>query len=94
VTNGPGWRAAVTSFLVLFTAEWGDLSQLLTAGLVARYQQPVPVFVGSFAALAMVSGTAVLLGRTLVKRVRLALLRYVGAAVCAVLAVVTAASLA
>lgn len=90
----PGWHAAATSFLVLFTAEWGDLSQLLTAGLVARYQQPVPVFVGSFAALAVVSGTAVLLGRTLVKRVRLALLRYVGAAVCAVLAVVTAASLA
>ena len=30
-----GWRAAGASFLVLFAAEWGDLSQLLTAGLVA-----------------------------------------------------------
>ena len=29
-------RVLVTSFVVLFTAEWGDLSQLLTAGLAAR----------------------------------------------------------
>ena len=29
-------RAAVTSFLVLFAAEWGDLSQIVTAGLAAR----------------------------------------------------------
>src|SRR3954449_12665732 len=34
-------RAAGTSFLVLFAAEWGDLSQLLTAGLVARGGHPV-----------------------------------------------------
>ncbi|MGH3728721.1 MAG: TMEM165/GDT1 family protein [Micromonosporaceae bacterium] len=88
-----GWRAFGTSFLVLFTAEWGDLSQLLTAGLVARYGQPVPVFLGSLLALAVVSGAAVLLGRALVKRVSLVLVRYVGAAVCAVLAVVTAVDL-
>ena len=85
-----GWRAAGTSFLVLFTAEWGDLSQLLTAGLVASGKAPVPVFIGSWLALAAVSGTAVLLGRWLLKRVRLSLVRYVAAGICAVLAVVTA----
>jgi putative Ca2+/H+ antiporter (TMEM165/GDT1 family) len=85
-----GWRAAGTSFLVLFTAEWGDLSQLLTAGLVASGKAPVPVFIGSWLALAAVSGTAVLLGRWLLKRVKLSLVRYVAAGICAVLAVVTA----
>ena len=85
-----GWRAAGTSFLVLFTAEWGDLSQLLTAGLVASGKSPVPVFVGSWLALAAVSGAAVLLGRWLLQRVRLSLVRYVAAGVCTVLAVVTA----
>lgn len=87
-----GWRAAGTSFLVLFAAEWGDLSQLLTAGLVASGQPAVPVFVGSWAALAVVAGSAVLLGRWLMKRIRLSLVRYVGAAVCGVLAVITVVS--
>ena len=37
----------VASFLVLFAAEWGDLSQLLTLSLVAKYDDPVSVFVGA-----------------------------------------------
>jgi putative Ca2+/H+ antiporter (TMEM165/GDT1 family) len=85
----PGWRSALTSFLVLFTAEWGDLSQLLTAGLVASGRPPVPVFIGSWAGLAVVSGVAILLGRWLLKRVKLSLVRYVGAAVCMILAIIT-----
>jgi Ca2+/H+ antiporter, TMEM165/GDT1 family len=85
-----GLRAAGASFLVLFTAEWGDLSQLLTAGLVASGNSPVPVFFGSWLALVVVSGLAVLLGRWLLKRVRLSIVRYIAAVVCAVLAVVTA----
>jgi putative Ca2+/H+ antiporter (TMEM165/GDT1 family) len=85
-----GWRAAGASFLVLFTAEWGDLSQLLTANLVASGRPAVPVFVGAWLALATVSGAAVLLGRWLLRRVRLTLLRYLAAAVCATLALITA----
>ena len=38
----------------------------------------------------MVSGAAVVLGRVLLRRVRLSVVRYVGATVCAVLAVITA----
>lgn len=91
---GSPWRAAGTSFLVLFTAEWGDLSQLLTAGVVARYQDPVSVFTGSLLALAVVSGAAVLLGRWIVTRVSLVLVRYLGAAVCGALAVLTVVGLA
>ena len=83
-----GLRAVGTSFLVLFLAEWGDLSQLLTAGLVVRYEQPLSVGVGAFLALAVVSGLAALLGRQLLRRVRLATIRRVGGTVCLVVAAV------
>ena len=84
-----GWRAAAASFLVLFTAEWGDLSQLLTAGLVASGRPAGAVFLGSWAGLAVVSGAAVLLGRLVLRHIRLSVVRYVAAGVCAVLAVIT-----
>src|SRR3954447_19280871 len=64
-------RAAVTSFLVLFAAEWGDLSQILTANLAAKYEDPVAVFIGSWAALASVAGVAVLGGRVVLRVVPL-----------------------
>jgi Ca2+/H+ antiporter, TMEM165/GDT1 family len=83
-------RAAGTSFGVLFLAEWGDLSQLLTAGLAARYHDPVSVFVGSWLALVVVAALAVVLGRTLMRFVRLATIRRVGAVVCVLLAGVAA----
>lgn len=81
-----GLRVVATSFGVLFLAEWGDLSQLLTAGLAARYSDPVSVFTGSLAALVVVAGLAVVLGRTLLRFVRLATIRRVGAVVCLLLA--------
>lgn len=84
-----GWKAVVASFLVLFAAEWGDLSQLLTASLVARYEDPVSVFLGAWTALLAVSGIAVLVGRVLLRHLRLSVLHYVGATVCLVLAALT-----
>jgi Ca2+/H+ antiporter, TMEM165/GDT1 family len=85
-----GLRAVATSFLVLFLAEWGDLSQILTAGLAARSGDPVSTFAGAWTALLVVSGLGALLGRALLVRLRLATVRRIGAGVCAVLAVVTA----
>jgi Ca2+/H+ antiporter, TMEM165/GDT1 family len=86
-TNG-GWRAFAASFVLLFTAEWGDLSQLLIAGLVASGQPPTAVFVGALAATVGVAAAAILLGRWILRRVRLTVVRYLAAGVCAVLAVV------
>ncbi|WP_435741864.1 TMEM165/GDT1 family protein [Nocardioides sp. SYSU DS0663] len=80
-----GWRAVLASFLVLLAAEWGDLSQLLTISLVARYEEPLAVFAGALAALLAVSGLAVIVGRTLMRYVPLHVLFYAGAAVCLVL---------
>ena len=84
-----GWRAVLASFLVLFAAEWGDLSQLLTISLVAKYEEPVAVFVGALGALLVVSGLAVAVGRQLQRFVKLHVLHYVGAGVCLLLAAVT-----
>ncbi|MGY2078640.1 TMEM165/GDT1 family protein [Modestobacter sp. SYSU DS0657] len=81
-------RAAAISFGVLFAAEWGDLSQLATAGLAARYEEPLSVFVGSWAALLVVSGLAAFLGRKLADRLPVALIRRVAAVLFAVFAVV------
>lgn len=89
-----GLRAAGASFVVLFLAEWGDLSQLLTAGLVARTEDPVSVFAGAWAALLLVSAVGAVLGRALLKRIRLGTIQRVGAGVCAVLFTVTALELA
>ena len=84
-----GFKVVVTSFLVLFAAEWGDLSQLLTISLVAKYDDPVSVFLGAWGALLAVSGLAVIVGRLLLQRVRLSVLHYVGAAVCVLMAALT-----
>ncbi len=88
-----GLAAVATSFVVLFAAEWGDLSQLLTASLVARYAEPISVFTGAWLALLTVSGLAVLSGRLLLRHLRLSLVHYVGAAVCVSLAGITTYSL-
>jgi putative Ca2+/H+ antiporter (TMEM165/GDT1 family) len=84
-----GFRVVVTSFLVLFAAEWGDLSQLLTISLVAKYSDPVSVFLGAWGALLAVSGLAVIVGRVLLNHVKLSVLHYVGATVCVLMAGLT-----
>jgi len=84
-----GLSAAVASFVVLFAAEWGDLSQLLTISLVAKYHQPASVFIGAWGALLTVSGLAVLAGRFLLRHLRLSTVHYAGAAVCLILEGIT-----
>jgi len=90
VATKTGGAAILASFLVLFAAEWGDLSQLLTISLVGKYDEPIAVFIGAWGALLAVSGLAVVAGRLLLRRVRLSLIHYIGAAVCLMLAGITA----
>jgi putative Ca2+/H+ antiporter (TMEM165/GDT1 family) len=84
-----GLKAVATSFVVLFLAEWGDLSQLFTASMVLRYEEPLSVFVGAFAALAAVSALAALLGRALLTRIHLSTIRRIGGGVCLLIAALT-----
>lgn len=81
-----GLRSVVASFLLIFAAEWGDLSQILTLNLVAKYGGPVSAFIGSWAALLVVSGLAVVGGRVLLRYMRLSVLHYIAAVVCVVFA--------
>ncbi len=71
----------VTAFVVIFLAEWGDLTQLLTANLAAKYHAPLPVAAGSVLALWAVAGIAVAGGQSLLKFVNIATVRKVTAVV-------------
>jgi putative Ca2+/H+ antiporter (TMEM165/GDT1 family) len=55
----------LTAFMVVFVAEWGDLSQLATAAFQARYREPLIVFTAATLALWAVSAIAVVLGNRL-----------------------------
>ncbi|MET0793270.1 MAG: TMEM165/GDT1 family protein [Polyangiaceae bacterium] len=57
--------AFAKSFVVVFLAELGDLTQLGTAALAARFRSPLTVFVSSASALVAVGAIAVFLGNRL-----------------------------
>jgi Ca2+/H+ antiporter, TMEM165/GDT1 family len=78
-----GRRIALGAFTVIVVAELGDLTQILTANLVARYHAPLSVFVGSAAALVTVMGVGVLGGRALLRALPLATIRRVAGVVLA-----------
>jgi putative Ca2+/H+ antiporter (TMEM165/GDT1 family) len=82
-------RAALTSFGVLFAAEWGDLSQVLTASFAAKYGDAVAVFVGALLALWIVAGLAIIGGRALLRVVPLDWVRRAAAVAFGVIAVIT-----
>jgi putative Ca2+/H+ antiporter (TMEM165/GDT1 family) len=84
-------RIALTAFAVVFVAEWGDLTQILTVNLAARYHAPLSVGLGALAALWAVAGLAVTAGR-LLGRLPVAVLRRVTAGVLLVLAALSLAA--
>lgn len=90
--KGPltGYRAALVSFGIIFAAEWGDLSQILSAGLVAQGKDPVGVFVGSWAALVAVSGLGVIVGKRLTAYISVTVVRQIGGGLCLLLSLLTA----
>src|SRR5690606_36392118 len=70
-------RATVIgSFGLVVLAEWGDLTQLATAGLAARGDSPLSTGIGALLALAAVAGLAATFGRQLVARVPIARINY------------------
>jgi putative Ca2+/H+ antiporter (TMEM165/GDT1 family) len=74
-------RVVTTAFIVIFLAEWGDLTQILTANLAARYHSPLSVAVGSVLALWAVAGVAVVGGQSLLRFINIKALRIVTAVV-------------
>jgi putative Ca2+/H+ antiporter (TMEM165/GDT1 family) len=91
--SAPFLRIVATSFGVLFAAEWGDASQIATAGLVARHRgvaHAVATGLGAWLALVTVATIAVLAGRIVVRRVPLRLVHRVAGVLFAAFAVLAA----
>lgn len=74
-------RVAVTAFLVIFLAEWGDLTQILAANLAAHYHDPFSVGVAALVALWAVAALAVVAGQSVLRLVNIATVRIVTAVV-------------
>ncbi|MFE7098232.1 TMEM165/GDT1 family protein [Streptomyces erythrochromogenes] len=81
------WKVSGAGFMLILVAEFGDLTQIMTANLAARYDDPVSVGIGAVLALWAVAGIGILGGRTLMKYVPLRLITKIAAAVMAALAV-------
>lgn len=79
-------RVAATGFAVVLVAEFGDLTQIMTANLAARYHDPLAVGIGAVLALWAVAGLAIAGGRTLLRYVPMVLVQRVAAALMLVLA--------
>ena len=76
-----GRRVVTTAFIVIFLAEWGDLTQILTANLAAHYHSPLSVGVGAVLALWAVAALAVIGGQSVLRFVNLRTVRVVTAVV-------------
>jgi putative Ca2+/H+ antiporter (TMEM165/GDT1 family) len=79
-------RVSSTAFLVILVAEFGDLTQILTANLAARYHDPISVGIGAVAGLWAVAGLAIVGGRGLLKVVPITVITRVAALFMLVLA--------
>lgn len=73
--------AALTAASVVGLAEFGDLTQLATAGIATRYESAVAVALGAWCALASVAALAVTAGNWIVQHVRLAVVQRVAGVV-------------
>jgi putative Ca2+/H+ antiporter (TMEM165/GDT1 family) len=71
-----GARTVGTAFAVIFIAEWGDLTQILTANLAARYDDPLGVGIAATLALWAVAAVAMATGK-LIRRLPATLIRRV-----------------
>ncbi|MEW2546800.1 TMEM165/GDT1 family protein [Streptomyces sp. NPDC047002] len=80
------WKVAGAGFMLILVAEFGDLTQIMTANLAARYDSPVSVGVGAVLGLWAVGGLGILGGRTLMRHVPLRLITRIAAAVMVALA--------
>lgn len=58
---------AMTSFVVVFLAEFGDLTQIMTVTLAAKYHDPLAVGAGALLALWTAASLAVIAGWKLLK---------------------------
>ncbi|MFD5424431.1 TMEM165/GDT1 family protein [Streptomyces sp. NPDC127084] len=73
------WKVSGAGFTLILIAEFGDLTQIMTANLAARYDNPLSVGLGAVLALWAVAGLGIVGGRTLMRYVPLRLITKVAA---------------
>ncbi|AXL88382.1 hypothetical protein C4J65_08595 [Streptomyces sp. CB09001] len=73
------WKVAGAGFMLILVAEFGDLTQIMTANLAARYDDPLSVGLGAVLALWAVAGLGIVGGKALMKRVPLGLITKIAA---------------
>src|SRR5579859_5919667 len=72
-------QTAWTAFMVIFIAEWGDLTQLAAATLVAKTHHPVTIFISSTLALWTTTALGVAIGHHSKKVIRPHILQNIAA---------------
>ncbi|MFI9647767.1 TMEM165/GDT1 family protein [Streptomyces sp. NPDC052040] len=77
--NQTFWKVSTAGFMLILVAEFGDLTQIMTANLAARYDDPLSVGLGAVLALWAVAGLGIVGGRALMKRVPLKLITKIAA---------------
>jgi putative Ca2+/H+ antiporter (TMEM165/GDT1 family) len=88
-SGGGFWKVAGTSFAVVAVAEFGDLTQIMTANLAAKYAEPFAVGLGAWLALCAVGGLAILGGQKLLRHVPMKVIIRVAAAAMLVLSAIS-----
>jgi putative Ca2+/H+ antiporter (TMEM165/GDT1 family) len=83
---GSHGQIMTTAFIVIFIAEWGDLTQILTANLATHYHSGLSVAIGAVLALWAVAALAVTTGTGLLRYVNVRLVRVVTGVVLLALA--------
>jgi len=80
-------KALFSSFLIIFIAEWGDLTQLATATLQVKYRDPWTILISSILALWSVTVLSIVAGKSLKKWADPQKLQRIGAAVFALVGI-------
>lgn len=79
--NQSFWKVSGAGFMLILVAEFGDLTQIMTANLAARYDDPLSVGIGAVLALWSVAAIGIVGGKALMRRVPLKLITKVAALV-------------
>ncbi|KUL75024.1 MULTISPECIES: TMEM165/GDT1 family protein [Streptomyces] len=77
--NQSFWKVSGAGFMLILVAEFGDLTQIMTANLAARYDDPLSVGIGAVLALWSVAALGIVGGKALMRRVPLKLITRIAA---------------
>lgn len=81
------WKTAWIAFGVIFIAEWGDLTQLAAATLVAKTHHPLTIFIAATLALWCTTAIGVAIGHHAKKAIRPHILQNIASVAFAIVGV-------